>query len=127
MAEDPGQIREAIEETRIEIAETMAALGQKADVKARINEQVKEKTEELKASALSSAEQVKAKLGSAQEQARAALPESAYPAADAAMAKVRETASSVRADPSRQRTAVIGAGVFLVLLLVRRRRRRRRG
>ena len=127
MAQDPSQIREAIEETRVEIAETIEALGQKADVKGRLTEQVKEKTEELKATAVASAEQVKAKLGSAQEQARAALPDSAYPAADAAVARARETAASVAADPARQRTMAIGAGLLLLALLVRRRRRRKKG
>ena len=125
MAEDPSQIREAIEETRIEIAETMEALGQKADVKGRLSEQVKVKTEDLRATAVASAEQVKAKLGSAQEQARAALPDSAYPAADAAVARAPDTAASVAADPSRQRTAAIGAGLFLLVLLMRRRRRKK--
>lgn len=127
MAEDPGQIREAIEETRLEIAETIGALGRKADVKGRLSEQVKEKTEELKTTAVASAEQLKAKLGTAQEQARAALPESAYPVADAAVARAKETASSVAADPSRQKNVAIGAGLFLLVLLLRRRRRRRRG
>ena len=43
MAEDPGQIREAIDETRSEIAGTMQALGAKADVKGRVTEAVNEK------------------------------------------------------------------------------------
>jgi hypothetical protein len=38
MAQDTGQIREAIDETRAEIAETIEALGHKADVKARLNQ-----------------------------------------------------------------------------------------
>ncbi len=40
MAEDPGAIREAIATTRAEMAETIEALGRKADVKARVNEKV---------------------------------------------------------------------------------------
>ena len=123
MAEDTSQIREAIEETRSEIAETMEALGQKADVKSRLSEQVKEKTEELKTTAIASAEQVKAKLESVQDQALAALPESAYPAADTAVSKARAAAASVSGDPSRQRTVAIGAGVLLLLMILRRRRR----
>lgn len=123
MAEDPGQIREAIEETRAEIAETMEALGQKADVKGRVTEQVKEKTEELRSTAAASAEQVRARLTAVQEQARAALPDSAYPAADAAAAKTREAVASVSSDPSRQKAIAIGVGVFLLWMLIRRRRK----
>ena len=108
MAEDPSQIREAIEDTRAEIAETMEALGQKADVKGRLSEEVKEKADELKTTA------------------RSSLPESAYPAADAAMARVRETASSVSSDPARTRRLAMAAGAVVTLLLLRRRRRRRR-
>ncbi len=126
MAEDPSQIREAIEDTRAEIAETMEALGQKADVKGRLSGEVKEKADELKTTAISSAEQLKVKLATAQEQARSSLPESAYPAADAAMARVRETASSVSADPARARRLALAAGAVVTLLLLRRRRRRRR-
>lgn len=124
MAEDTSQIRQAIEETRAEIAETMEALGQKADVKARLSEQVKDKTEELKAAAVSSAEQVKAKLETVQEQALAALPQSAQPSADAALAKAREAITTVKKDPSRQRTVAVTAGLILLMFLVRRRRRR---
>ncbi|HET9076759.1 MAG TPA: DUF3618 domain-containing protein [Acidimicrobiales bacterium] len=125
MAEDASQIRQAIEETRADIAVTMEALGQKADVKERLSEQVKEKTGELKTTAAASVEQVRAKLGTVQEQALAALPESAQPTADAALAKAREVAGTVAGDPSRQRTVAVAAGFVLLMILVRRRRRRR--
>ncbi len=126
MAEDTSQIREAIEETRSDIAVTIEALGQKADVKGRLTEEVKEKAAEIKTTARSSAEELKARLTSAQEQALSALPESAYPAADAAVARIRDTASAVSADPSRSRRVAVAAGVLAMLMLVRRRRRRRR-
>lgn len=124
MAKDTSQIREAIEETRAEIAETMEALGQKADVKGRLEEEVKGRADELKTVARSSAGDLKAKLASAQEQARSALPESAYPAADAAAARLREAASAVSAGPARSRRLAIAAGVLVMVLMVRRRRRR---
>ena len=43
MAEDPGEIREAITRTRADIAATMQELGDKADVKARVSGAVNEK------------------------------------------------------------------------------------
>jgi hypothetical protein len=42
MAEEPSQIREEIERTRAEMAETVQALGEKADVKARLRQKVQE-------------------------------------------------------------------------------------
>ena len=42
MAQDASEIREAIEQTRDEIGETVQAIGQKADVKARASEKVAE-------------------------------------------------------------------------------------
>jgi hypothetical protein len=51
VAEDPGQIRQAIDETRAEIAGTVQALGEKADVKGRLDHAVAEKTSELKSRA----------------------------------------------------------------------------
>lgn len=115
MAEDSGQIREAINETRSEIAETVQALGQKADVKTRVSEVVGEKTAELKSRA-----------SALQDQARSALPDSVQPKADAALDSARQAASSVASDPAKKRIAAIGAGALFVLLLIRRRRHKRR-
>ena len=110
MAEDAGQIREAITETRSEIAETMQALGEKADVKARLGEAVNSKTSDLKA-----------KAASLQDQARSALPESAQPKADAAIDSARRAATSVASDPTKKRVAAIAAGVLLFMMILRRR------
>lgn len=111
MAEDASQIREAIEETRTEIAQTMEALGHKADIKGRLSEQVKEKAEEIKTTAAESAEQVLAKIESVQGHARAAIPESAYPA---------KVAESLAGDGRRK--AVGAAAVILLVVLLARRR-----
>lgn len=115
MVEDSGQIREAIEETRSDIAETVQALGEKADVKNRISETVNERTAELKARA-----------AALQDSARNALPDSAQPRADAAIDSARRAANTVTSDPTKKRAAAIVAGAVLVLMVVRRRRRRNR-
>jgi hypothetical protein len=43
VGKDPGQIREEIEETRLQMGETVDALGYKADVKTRVKESLVEK------------------------------------------------------------------------------------
>lgn len=48
MVQDPGAIREAIAETRAEMAETIEALGRKADVKGRVHEKVSTGTDHAK-------------------------------------------------------------------------------
>jgi hypothetical protein len=60
VAEDPGQIREAIAETRSEIADTVQALGEKADIKARVGTTVQETTDEWKQRAAENPEKVRA-------------------------------------------------------------------
>lgn len=59
MVEDTSQIRQAIEATRADIAETMEALGQKADVKTRLTHGLKEKAEEVRTQVSASADQVR--------------------------------------------------------------------
>jgi DNA-binding ferritin-like protein len=108
MAEDPGAIREAIEETREEMAETIQALGQKADVKARANEKV----DDIKASAGEVLHKVDQKIP---EQARPAL-NAVAPKAEAGVAKARENPKAL----------AIAGGALLVVMILRRRRSRRR-
>ena len=48
MAEDPGQIREAIEQTRADIGETVQAIGDKADVKGRAAQKAAARRDQLK-------------------------------------------------------------------------------
>ncbi len=50
MAQDPGEIREAIEHTRQEIGETVQAIAEKTDVKARASKKMAESVGNLKAS-----------------------------------------------------------------------------
>ena len=60
MAEDPGEIREAIAQTREDLAQTIQALGEKADVK----QQAGKKLEEVKASAADTMGKVEDKIPS---------------------------------------------------------------
>lgn len=49
MAEDPDEIREAIDQTRTEIGETLEAIGEKVDLKARAADKVTERQDQLRA------------------------------------------------------------------------------
>jgi hypothetical protein len=49
MGEEPGQIREEIEQTRSEMGTTVDALAHKADVKSRVKESISDKKERLRA------------------------------------------------------------------------------
>jgi ElaB/YqjD/DUF883 family membrane-anchored ribosome-binding protein len=51
MAQEPSQIREEIARTRAEIAETVQALGAKADIKSRVQENLNDKAEHLQRTA----------------------------------------------------------------------------
>ncbi|MCU4185335.1 DUF3618 domain-containing protein [Acidiferrimicrobium sp. IK] len=107
MAEDPGAIREAIEETREEMADTIQALGQKADVKARAGEKVAD---------------LKATAGEAAHKLDQKIPEQARPALDALAPKAQAGAAKMRQNP---KAAAAAGGALGLLLLIRRRRRRR--
>src|SRR5436190_13229361 len=47
MAQDPGEVRQAIEQDRLELADTVQALAQKADVKQRVRESVSKNADQL--------------------------------------------------------------------------------
>jgi hypothetical protein len=49
MGQDPGEIREEIEQTRAEMGDTVDALAHKTDVKSRVKESFDEKKERLRA------------------------------------------------------------------------------
>jgi ElaB/YqjD/DUF883 family membrane-anchored ribosome-binding protein len=49
MGQDPGEIRQEIEQTRAEMSETVDAIGYKADVPGRAKEKVREKVDNVKA------------------------------------------------------------------------------
>jgi dsDNA-specific endonuclease/ATPase MutS2 len=76
---DPGQIREGIDATRQELGDTVAALSEKADIKA----QAKQKLEDTKASVAGKKDQL---LGKARE----ASPQAAVSAASQASQRARQ-------------------------------------
>jgi phage shock protein A len=112
VAEDPDQIRQAIEETRADIADTVQALVEKADVKERIGHTVTEKTSEMRSRA-----------SELQESALGALPPSAQSKAAEAVDSVQRAVGMVASDPAKKRAVMWGAGALTILLLLRRRRR----
>jgi ElaB/YqjD/DUF883 family membrane-anchored ribosome-binding protein len=85
-SDDPEQIREEIEATRQELGDTVAALAQKADVKA----QAKQKIEDAKASVSEKKDELFGK-------AREASPESASTAASEVTRKARDNPLPVAA------------------------------
>jgi hypothetical protein len=112
MAEDPSAIREAIEETRAEMADTIDALGQKADVKGRAANKAVETTERIRAKA--------AELGQHTEEA---IPDQARPAV---RSTVEQAGTLMTA--ARRRPAVIAViGVAILIAFAGRRRARRSG
>jgi ElaB/YqjD/DUF883 family membrane-anchored ribosome-binding protein len=68
---DQEELRHEIEQTRSELGDTVDALSQKADVKARVSEKV----EHGKAAWRERQEDVKAKMGGARERVSAATPD----------------------------------------------------
>jgi hypothetical protein len=58
MAESPDAVREAIVETRQDLADTIQALGHKADVKGRVTDKVHEATDKAGAQVRSTAHEV---------------------------------------------------------------------
>ena len=74
---DQDQLRDDIEETRAELGDTVDALSQKADVKARVSEKV----EDRKAAWRERQGDVKAKVSGARERVSEATPDDAKRAA----------------------------------------------
>jgi ElaB/YqjD/DUF883 family membrane-anchored ribosome-binding protein len=73
---DQEQLQHEIEETRAELGDTVDALAQKADVKARVSEKVEERRVALRARQ----EDVKASVDGARERASRATGERPFPA-----------------------------------------------
>ncbi len=103
---EPVELRRDIEQVRGELADTVNALAEKADVKAR----AQDKAQELKTQAIQKT-----------QQARAQAPEVAQQLAGVAQQKARQ---GVQEKPGATVGAVLGV---LGLLILRRRRRRRKG
>lgn len=101
---DPEELRRDIEQVRGELADTVNALAEKADVKAR----AQDKAQELKTQAVQTTQQV-----------RAQAPEIAQQLAGTAQQKARQM---VQEKPG----PTVGAALAVLGLLILRRRRRRR-
>lgn len=110
MAEDPSEIREAIDETRAELADTVEALGQKADVKGRAQDKATESKDQLLAQT---------------EQLRSTATDIGHKVAEATPQPVRDAASGTVAH-ARRKPAPYAAGAALLLAIVATRRGRRR-
>ena len=59
MAQEPSEIRDEIAETRAELAQTVQALAEKADVKSRAREAVTDNTAQLQAKASEFGERIR--------------------------------------------------------------------
>ncbi|HEY2564130.1 MAG TPA: DUF3618 domain-containing protein [Acidimicrobiales bacterium] len=111
MAEDPSAIREAINETRADLAETIDALGQKADVKARGADKLNEAKEQAKAQAREVGDRI-----------QRALPDEARPGVARAIDQARSTRSTV-GGIARKRIVLVAAAVVVTALILRRNHR----
>ncbi len=120
MAEDPGQIREAIEQTRADIGETVQAIGDKADVKGRAAQKAAARRDQLK----ETSSQAQIKLAEMGRQVQRSLPDAARPVVTAAAEGVEAGASGAKMVWRRQRWLVwataAAAGLVVVARLFRR-------
>ncbi len=114
---DPAELRRDIEQVRGELADTVNALADKADVKAR----AQDRAQELKAQATEKAQELKTQAITTTQQARAQAPEIAQQLAGVAQQKARQV---IQEKPRQTVGAALGV---LGLLILRRRRRRRKG
>jgi hypothetical protein len=123
MAQEPDQIRQAIEETRQELGETVAALGEKADVKAAVGRKVEAGKEQLKAST-ESAKDALSELG---HRAGQAIPENVRPVVTETAGQARQVTSRA-ADGVRRRPlpVLVALAVLVTVLGLRWELRRRR-
>jgi ElaB/YqjD/DUF883 family membrane-anchored ribosome-binding protein len=115
----PDQIRRDIEHTREELADTAAALAERADVKARAHE----KLDETKARITGKVDEAKAKVtgtaGAAKEKAADATPASV---ADSAQHAADTIAGTARSNPVPMTLAAsFAAGVLIGWLVASRR------
>jgi Protein of unknown function (DUF3618) len=74
MGQDPGAIRQDIEQTRAEMSETVEAIGYKADVPSRAKDAVSEKVENVKSAVSGTATRAKEAVTGAADRANAATP-----------------------------------------------------
>ncbi len=122
MAQEPSEIREAIEQTRDEIGETVQAIGQKADVKARASEKVAETRDSVKESTA----EVTGKVSEVAQRVVKKMPDAVQPPVSSALGWAKSTGQPPT-DAARRKKVAIGIGLVSagVVLMARRARRRR--
>jgi Protein of unknown function (DUF3618) len=120
MAQDESEIRQAIEQTRDNIGETLQAIGHKADVKARASEMVAEARDSLRGSAT----EAKDKLGEAAQRVQQRLPDSARPVV-ASTAEWAKSAVQPGEDMRRRHKVAILTGLATATLVLLARHARR--
>jgi uncharacterized protein DUF3618 len=120
MAEDPGQIREAIEQTRADIGETVQAIGDKADVKGRTARKAAAGRDQLK----KTSSQAQTRLAEMGRHVQASLPEAAHPVVPAAAEGVEAGASGATRVWRRQPWLVWATAAAASLVVVARLLRR---
>jgi ElaB/YqjD/DUF883 family membrane-anchored ribosome-binding protein len=106
---DPEQLRDEIEETRAELGDTVDALSQKADVKARVSEKV----EDRKAAWRKRREDVKAKVSGARGRVSGATPDEAKRAAS-------QVAQTAKERPFPAIAVALGVGLLIGRAIGRR-------
>jgi hypothetical protein len=110
VAESPDQIREAIDDTRRELADTIQALGEKADVKGRVAGKVHETSEKA-------AEQVRTTAHDVGERVEGVVPDSVRPVASA-VAGQAQAAGRTAFDPEHRGALMVGVLVVALVLAV---------
>jgi hypothetical protein len=102
VAQDPGEIRAAIDQTRQEIGDTIEALGRKADLKGRATDKAR------------------ASLAAARDAASTTIPNAIAPLVDDVSSRARRAARDAQNKPQ---VALIAGGLLILLFLFGHKRR----
>ena len=123
MGEDPGRIRQEIEQTREQMGETVDALGYKSDVKTRAKQSLQQRKDSLKESVVAAKDSVRERVGGTTDRVSEATPDSGEVAERArqtttqAKAQARRAAGVAQENPIGLALGSVAVG-FLAGLLV---------
>ena len=122
MAENPAEIRETIDQTRDEIGETIQAIGEKIDVKARAEQKLAESRDALNGSAADA----KDKLSDVAQGLRDGISNATGPAVSSAAEWAKAATQPSTRSGRRRRLAIclglIAAGMIMLARQVRHHR-----
>ena len=128
---DVDSLREEIAQTRADLGETVQALANKADVKARAKDQVEQTKQKVKAQAAEATQKAKDAAATASGKMRTVAAQASDKAKDTAV-QVRESGALDKAQGATEQVrnnpvplaAVLGgvAALVAVILIIRRRR-----